>query len=52
MTDTAFVIKDRKLTAYNGDGGDILIPEGVEVIGKEVFKNNKTVTSVTFPDGV
>lgn len=52
MTDTAFVIKDRRLTAYNGDGGDILIPEGVEVIGKEVFKNNKTVTSVTFPDGV
>lgn len=49
MTDSSFVIKSGRLIAYNGEGGDILIPEGVEVIDKEAFQSNNSVTSVTFP---
>ena len=52
MTDASFVIKSGRLIAYNGEGGDILIPEGVEVIGEEAFQKNNSVTSVTFPEGV
>lgn len=47
-----FEIEDGVLVAYNGEGGDVVIPDGVTVIGKEVFKNNKTITSVVIPEGV
>lgn len=32
--------------------GDVVIPDGVVVIGPNVFYNKKTITSVVFPDSV
>ena len=40
------------LSAYRGPGGDIVIPEGVEVIGSKLFNDPTAITSVTIPDGV
>ncbi len=40
------------LTAYNGLGGDVVIPDGVTEIGEEVFMNCYAMTSVTIPDSV
>lgn len=48
MTDSSFVIKSGRLIAYNGEGGDILIPEGVEVIDKEAFQSNNSVPRLPF----
>ena len=52
MADMEFVINDGKLTAYNGEGGDIVIPEGVRIVGEKAFAKNNTVTSVRFSEGV
>lgn len=43
--------KDGKvhLIDYDGKGGDIRIPDGVECIDERVFREKKTITSVTFP---
>jgi hypothetical protein len=43
---------DGRLTEYTGPGGRVVIPNTVKSIGDEVFQYNKTVTSVTLPDGV
>ena len=40
------------LTAYNGDGGEVVIPEGVTAIGSSVFQDNQTITGVFLPEGV
>ncbi len=40
------------LKQYVGPGGDVVVPEGVVVIGCEAFKNRADVTSVTLPDSV
>ena len=47
-----FVIEDGVLIAYNGEGGEVVIPDGVTEIGGEVFRDNKTITSVVIPEGV
>lgn len=41
----------KRITGYTGKGGDIVIPEGVAEIGKDAFKGNESITSVTFPKG-
>ncbi len=46
-----FVIEDGVLTAYNGDGGVVTVPDGVTVIGERVFYKTD-VTVVALPDGV
>ncbi|MCM1236477.1 MAG: leucine-rich repeat protein, partial [Ruminococcus flavefaciens] len=55
-TDTAsgdgFTIKDDVLTAYAGTDTDIVIPNTVIAIGKNAFKDNKTIETVTFPASV
>ena len=43
-----FSIKEGVLTKYNGPSGDIVIPEGVETIGNQVFQNRQ-IKSVLFP---
>ena len=43
-----YVIKNGVLTAYKGNGGDVVIPEGVTEIASEVFRF-KCITSLTFP---
>ncbi|QHQ59503.1 leucine-rich repeat protein [Anaerocolumna sedimenticola] len=51
-----FVIKDGVLTRYVGEGGDVVVPDGVEAIGQNAFNRsyimNKTITSVILPDSV
>ena len=49
-TDEDFTVVDGTLTLYNGEGGDVTIPAGVERIGQSAFQNCKTLTSVTFND--
>ena len=39
------------LTKYLGKGGDVVIPDGVTEIDREVFMNQKNLTSVTVPEG-
>ncbi len=48
-----FVIDTKgTLTAYNGTGGDVTIPDTVTAIGKNVFKENVNITGVTIPGSV
>ena len=48
-----FTVDDSgKLTAYEGPGGDIMIPDGVVTIAYDLFQNDTTITSVTFPESV
>ncbi len=51
--DDDFVINESGvLTAYNGAGGDIVIPDGVTAISSGVFYGNTSITSVKFPSSV
>ena len=50
-----FVVENNVLVGYNGLGGDVIIPgdvNGQQVlkVGAEVFRNNMSLTSVSFPD--
>ncbi|MBO7496591.1 MAG: leucine-rich repeat domain-containing protein [Salinivirgaceae bacterium] len=47
-----FVLDGDKLVWYNGEGGDVVIPEGVTVIGKNVFSDNDNITWVYISEGV
>ncbi len=53
--DTDFIIGDNlkmDLIAYNGDGGDVVVPDGITLIGNMAFDNYFTVTSVKLPSSV
>lgn len=50
-SDKDFVIKDNVLVKYTGDGGDVVVPDGVEKIGRIVFWN-KNITSIVLPDSL
>ena len=41
-----------KLTAYNGQGGDVVIPQSVKTIGEYAFYEGENITSVTIPSSV
>lgn len=48
-----FVINEfGDLTEYKGPGGHIVIPDGVITIVAKVFYNDKTISSVEFPDSL
>ena len=47
-----FEIEDGALVKYRGDGGEIVIPEGVVSIGEGVFDGRIDITRVVIPDGV
>lgn len=47
-----FVIEDGAVTGYRGEGGDIVIPEGVTAIADEAFKDNAAITSVVLPESL
>ena len=47
-----FVIENGVLKKYQGQGGDVAIPEGVTSIGREAFYYCQSLTSVVIPEGV
>ena len=47
-----FVIENDILKDYVGSGGDIVIPDGVTVIGLDAFKLCKTLGRVELPEGI
>ena len=48
-----FVIDENGvLIAYNGNGGEVIIPDGVVAIGEKVFAANRDITRVVFPEGL
>ncbi|MEE5992083.1 MAG: leucine-rich repeat domain-containing protein [Oscillospiraceae bacterium] len=47
-----FVIENGVLKKYTGNGGDVVIPENVEKIGRKAFFCDIGITSVTIPDTV
>lgn len=49
--DEEFEIRNGMLLKYHGDGGDVVIPDGVTGVGIFAFNLCRNVTSVTFPDG-
>lgn len=47
-----FVVEGTRLNDYQGAGGDVVIPDGITVIGKNAFKECDNLTGVTIPDSV
>ena len=47
-----FQIENGVLVKYTGNGGDVVVPDGVTSIGNEAFYECSSLTSVTIPDGV
>lgn len=45
-----FVIQGQSLLAYNGEGGDVVIPAEVAFISGTAFAGNTTIRSITAPD--
>lgn len=51
-TEDGFVLQGTTLTGYIGDEKHIIIPDGVEIIGREAFKGNDNIESVVLSDTV
>lgn len=49
-----FTVSGSTLTAYHGSGGDVVIPDDMNImtIGEEAFKNNDNITSIIIPKTV
>ena len=47
-----FVIENGILVKYNGNDGDVAIPDGVIGIGNDVFNQCKTLETIYIPDTV
>ena len=47
-----FLIKDGVLVKYKGSNSEVIVPDGITVIGSSAFSNNQTITSVILPDSV
>ena len=47
-----FVVFNGILLAYQGKGGNVVIPKGVTEINETVFRFREDLTSATIPDGV
>lgn len=47
-----FVIENGVLKRYNGQGGDVIVPDGVKAIGGSAFSRCENVRSITIPNSV
>lgn len=47
-----FSVCEDMLYGYNGEGGDVVIPNGIRQISSGVFYNCTSLKSVTFPDSL
>ena len=47
-----FIIEDKVLTSYVGNGGDVVVPIEVEAIGEKAFYHNQSVRSIVLQEGV
>ena len=47
-----FVIQDGTLVKYNGSASDVVVPDGVRVIGTGAFRDNPGLTSIVIPHSV
>ncbi len=47
-----FYILNGVLRSYNGNGGNVIIPDGVTSIGDYAFEGCESLASITIPDGV
>ncbi len=47
-----FVIENGVLTAYNGEGGEVIVPDGVTAIGEYVFSGDSRITKLVLPEGL
>ena len=50
--DKDFVIWDNVLEEYNGTGGKVVVPNGVEVIGQYCFDGNNDIEQVILPSSI
>lgn len=46
-----FIISGDHITGYKGDGGDVIIPDGITEIDDSAFMQNDNITNLVIPDG-
>ena len=47
-----FVIEDRVIKKYKGSDPDVVVPEGVEIIGERAFHNHGEIKTIYLPTGL
>ena len=47
-----FKVENGVLLSFSGEQHSVIVPEGVTVIGKEVFKGMSWITDITLPEGL